>query len=416
MKYWKKVLISIIFTIIIYFGVLLLFTGSFFLSSTSLKGKCNTNNKIGIINIAHRGDTEQAQENTIDAFLSAISKGYGIEMDIFTIKTGEFVVFHDTNALFTTGIDMNIESASLEEIQALSYKQSLYNYYYDKKRKIPLLKDVLFEVCKANPNVAINFDLKYVPVRRKNKKLMEIIDSSPCSCSDIQFFIIETPYFYTANSITSLLQKSRCGKIITVGTYIHPGVYPLGTYLWLRTQMIMNFGRPQSITTSFTVWKKYPELIDMYVKNGFCVSVYGDFYENLKDFHVSQYRVIDTSNASHFNVTYNGEVDGYSLVILVLVMGIVLFLIGVTLFILSCCDYICKSDDADECGNKELYFIVSPVKRKVKREMKSSSTRIDMIYINDKDEKDNENCETKKEKSEELQLKENKKEAKNDKK
>ena len=49
-----------------------------------------------MLNIAHRGASGNLPENTIEAFISAISCGSDvIELDIRQCKTKEFVVFHD---------------------------------------------------------------------------------------------------------------------------------------------------------------------------------------------------------------------------------------------------------------------------------------------------------------------------------
>ena len=49
-----------------------------------------------MLNIAHRGASGILPENSIEAFISAISCGVDmIEMDVRQCKTKELVVFHD---------------------------------------------------------------------------------------------------------------------------------------------------------------------------------------------------------------------------------------------------------------------------------------------------------------------------------
>ena len=55
-----------------------------------LKGKIGKNAVFG-----HRGDSEEAPENTMPAFLAAARGGFGIEADVYATKDGVAVMFHD---------------------------------------------------------------------------------------------------------------------------------------------------------------------------------------------------------------------------------------------------------------------------------------------------------------------------------
>lgn len=50
-----------------------------------------------IVQIAHRGDSHYYKDNTVESFVSALNRGYDIiELDIQLCKSGEIIVFHDT--------------------------------------------------------------------------------------------------------------------------------------------------------------------------------------------------------------------------------------------------------------------------------------------------------------------------------
>ena len=55
------------------------------------------NYSLDVIEIAHRGDSDKHKDNTVDAFVSALNKGFDmLELDIQMCKSGEIIVFHDT--------------------------------------------------------------------------------------------------------------------------------------------------------------------------------------------------------------------------------------------------------------------------------------------------------------------------------
>lgn len=69
---------------------------------------------------AHRGDAKVAPENTIPAFISAVSKGaHMIEFDVQMTKDGQLVVMHDEDVKRTTGIKGKIADMTFDEIRKL---------------------------------------------------------------------------------------------------------------------------------------------------------------------------------------------------------------------------------------------------------------------------------------------------------
>ena len=87
------------------------------------------------IPLAHRGlHNQQLDENSLGAFKAAIEHGYGIELDVHPLKDGGLVVVHDTNLKRVTGVDVNVETLSEEDLKKYPLLLS--------KEKIPTLKEV----------------------------------------------------------------------------------------------------------------------------------------------------------------------------------------------------------------------------------------------------------------------------------
>lgn len=69
---------------------------------------------------AHRGDSAQYTENTIDAFTACIGEGIdGIELDVQRTRCGRLVVFHDFTLTRLAGIDRRIDEMEWEELKEI---------------------------------------------------------------------------------------------------------------------------------------------------------------------------------------------------------------------------------------------------------------------------------------------------------
>ncbi len=53
--------------------------------------------------ISHRGESHDAPENTLAAFKTAVSRGFGFECDVYLSKDGKVFSFHDSTLSRTTG-------------------------------------------------------------------------------------------------------------------------------------------------------------------------------------------------------------------------------------------------------------------------------------------------------------------------
>jgi glycerophosphoryl diester phosphodiesterase/endonuclease/exonuclease/phosphatase family metal-dependent hydrolase len=99
--------------------------------------------------IAHRGASGYALENSLPAFQKAVDLGADmIELDVFTLKDGEVVCFHDADLKRLTGTEGKIADYTLAELNQLMLGG---------KYKIPRLRDALLLTDKQ---LRINIELK----------------------------------------------------------------------------------------------------------------------------------------------------------------------------------------------------------------------------------------------------------------
>lgn len=70
---------------------------------------------------AHRGvfDNVHVPENSLPAFLAAVDRSLGIELDIHRTADGEVVVFHDDTLTRMCGDDRRVEDCTLAQLRAL---------------------------------------------------------------------------------------------------------------------------------------------------------------------------------------------------------------------------------------------------------------------------------------------------------
>ena len=340
-----RCLLYTVYVILIVMGLFFTACGIFFFSTAfNTKGNCVPNPK-SIVEYAHRSDTQAAQENTTEAVVSAVNKGYGVEIDIYIISTGELIVFHDDNAKDLTGVDLDIDTATLEKIQSLTYLNTIRNTSYPTKPKIPLFKDVIKAACDINPKVNIDFDIKFDLTTENMKKLMDIIDASPCECASDQLFIFATPYFYNMSPIKESFNNRRCNKLNKVALWFHPDTYPLGEYFWLKTRFAINIGKPDIINAYYKIWQTHPDLLEGFNNDGYCTAVYGQKKDVLDKIGVNQYIVKDVSDASVTGETYTDNNSAYIAVGVMLGIGLAILIAGIVMLVLTCCGCMCKRGD-----------------------------------------------------------------------
>lgn len=117
--------------------------------------------------IAHRGihNNIDVPENSLSAFKNACDLNIPIELDVRLTKDFELVVFHDDNLKRMTGLDINVDKLTLEELSNLNL--------LDTNEQIPLLIDVLSLI---NGQVLIDIEIKETKrIKEITTKLMKTL-------------------------------------------------------------------------------------------------------------------------------------------------------------------------------------------------------------------------------------------------
>lgn len=85
---------------------------------------------------AHRGlHDKDKPENSMAAFRAALENGYGIELDIHLLKDGNLAILHDSSLKRMTGLDLQIEDLTAEELADIRLNGT--------EETIPLFRDLL---------------------------------------------------------------------------------------------------------------------------------------------------------------------------------------------------------------------------------------------------------------------------------
>jgi glycerophosphoryl diester phosphodiesterase len=114
-------------------------------------------------NLAHRGASARAPENTLEAFRMAVEQGAGgLELDVHATRDGEIVVIHDATVDRTTDGSGAVADMALDELRRLDagYRFSpdggLTFPYRGRGLRIPTLAEVYEEF----PDAPVNADIK----------------------------------------------------------------------------------------------------------------------------------------------------------------------------------------------------------------------------------------------------------------
>lgn len=101
------------------------------------------------LNIGHRGAMGHETQNTVPAIMKALTMGVDrIEIDVFVIKTGEVMVFHDDLLDSLTDAKGPIENYSFEQLKKVIVKGGHH---------IPTLEEIIIAIGRKVP---LNIELK----------------------------------------------------------------------------------------------------------------------------------------------------------------------------------------------------------------------------------------------------------------
>lgn len=114
-------------------------------------------------NMAHRGASARAPENTIEAFRIAVESGAGgLELDVHMTRDGHIVVIHDDTVDRTTDGSGVVQEMRLDEIRALdagyrfSPDDGLSHPYRERGLRVPTLA----EMYRSFPEMCVNIEVK----------------------------------------------------------------------------------------------------------------------------------------------------------------------------------------------------------------------------------------------------------------
>lgn len=135
-----------------------------FVALTLRKGERRTIEGGWPVNLAHRGASALAPENTLEAFRRAVEDGAGgLELDVHLTSDGHVVVIHDATVERTTNGTGAVAEMTFDELRALD---AGHNFSPDGGSTRPyrgLCVPTLAEVLKEFPGVSVNIDMKEGP-------------------------------------------------------------------------------------------------------------------------------------------------------------------------------------------------------------------------------------------------------------
>lgn len=141
------------FYFVVFFLIAIDFTAAFAQSpAAKLSAAFNRTNK-QILVAAHRGDWRNAPENSLNALLNCINKGFDMmELDVKMTKDSQLVVMHDNTIDRTTNGKGKVSDFTLEEISKFKLKNGLGRVTIN---PIPTFKEMMLE---AKGKILINVD------------------------------------------------------------------------------------------------------------------------------------------------------------------------------------------------------------------------------------------------------------------
>lgn len=113
------------------------------------------------VNLAHRGASALAPENTLEAFRTAVEAGAGgLELDVHLTSDGQVVVIHDDTVDRTTDGTGAVSDMTLEELRSLDAGHNFSPECGSGPPYLGLRIPTLDEVLREFPGVVVNVDMK----------------------------------------------------------------------------------------------------------------------------------------------------------------------------------------------------------------------------------------------------------------
>lgn len=163
--------------------------------------------KWSVLLSAHRGDTQSAPENSLQAVRSSVEQGVdAVEIDVQLTKDGVVVLHHDYNLLRMAGVAKRVSELTYDEVARLNIGNR--GGELDQIERIPMLAEVLAEV---QGKAKLIIDLKsYGPGEELARQVVTLIE---------QFEMVQDCYIQsfdrqTLQQIRQLNPDIKIGQII----------------------------------------------------------------------------------------------------------------------------------------------------------------------------------------------------------
>ncbi len=154
-----------------------------------------------MLQVAHRGFSSKAPENSVPAFELAVKKGfYGVECDIHQTKDGSFVVMHDPVLDRMCGVDLEIQDLTREEVRSHPIRAGKQIEDYP-NLPIPLLEEYL-EVMSQNKEVHPFIEIKDILSAQSLQKLVHLVK---------KYGLLKQTYFISLHADNLLGLKNTWG-------------------------------------------------------------------------------------------------------------------------------------------------------------------------------------------------------------
>jgi glycerophosphoryl diester phosphodiesterase len=151
------------------------------------------------INIGHRGAMGHEMENTLASIQKAMDLGVDmIEIDVFKIKSGELIVFHDEAVNRLTDQSGFIEDFTWQELSQIKLSSG---------DSIPLLSEVISLV---HGKIPINIELKGLETAEAT---LEVIQQSLNETISLHHFLISSFHFNELQKVRKLNPNISIGVL-----------------------------------------------------------------------------------------------------------------------------------------------------------------------------------------------------------
>ncbi|MBR0158811.1 MAG: hypothetical protein IJM24_07005 [Clostridia bacterium] len=127
--------------------------------------------------IAHQGLFGLERGNSVQAFIAAGNreKYFGIETDVHRTADGRYVVIHDSNTRGVSGVDMDVENSTFEQLRSVRLRDADGRGLADIDIRIPTLEEYI-TICKYYGKKAV-LELKTPLESQYVKEIIDIIDN-----------------------------------------------------------------------------------------------------------------------------------------------------------------------------------------------------------------------------------------------